>query len=222
MKKTLLNTLIVLLTIGYARAADYYTKSASATLSGNSALSANWTTNPDGTTGLTSVTILASDNIHIMDGAVVTLNAEPTATNGVVMIVNNVIAGNGGTISTDPYATLDLQAFVLQINGNLTGRILRKGIARAAATGVFATTGALNITGGNGKSLSFKEVAGSTTGLLTSRSHIYLMGDNQLAGDTEILGSIRMNTAANLDLNGKNLTACSVICPNGTDGMYAN
>ena len=50
-------------------AADYYTASSTATLAGNTgAVNANWTTNPDGTTGLATVAIAASDNLIILNG----------------------------------------------------------------------------------------------------------------------------------------------------------
>ena len=80
MKKNLLFFLMLLLALQNAVAADYYTASASATLTGNATASANWTTNPNGITGLTTFTITATDSLFILNGGSATITNTGTVT----------------------------------------------------------------------------------------------------------------------------------------------
>ncbi len=110
MKKKFLLFLTGLIACHFAFAIDYYTKSPAATLSGNATASANWTTNPDGTTGLTSVTITAADNLFILSGGVATI------INNSTMTVSSLNIASGGTIIHNNNAW----ASTFAISGTLT------------------------------------------------------------------------------------------------------
>ena len=115
MKKNLLFFVMLLCAVEYAAAADYYTASASATLTGNTTASANWTTNPNGITGLTTVTITATDNLFILNGGTASI------TNTGTMTVASLTINAGGTIvhNSNAWASTFTVTGLLTWNGTI-------------------------------------------------------------------------------------------------------
>lgn len=192
MKKLLLGLLFSVLVALQSYATDYYTKSTSATLVGNSGLSANWTTNVDGLTGLGSVVILPSDNLFVLNGAVVAMS---TATS-----VNNLdIQGGVGTT-----LVLGNTAMALTVAGNLTGTCKRTG-----------TRGYFLMTGIN-KDLAYVDAAGSNLlatawdPTVSSNSGIRITGTIKLTGPTVLLSALDLNGAGALALNGQTLNVGAI------------
>ncbi|MNP95791.1 Chitodextrinase precursor [compost metagenome] len=121
-----------------ALATDYYTTSALATLAGNTgAVNANWTTNPDGTTGLTAVTIATTDNLIILNGGIATITAG--------MNIGALTINTGGEIIHNNNAS----ASSFTINGLLTWNGTIKTMQAGSGSNFFNANG--NITGTTGK-----------------------------------------------------------------------
>ena len=189
MNKKLQILLACLLYVVQANAANYYTTSASATLAGNSSASANWTTNTNGITGLGNVTIAATDNLYILNGATVTVTAATTVSN---------ITVSGGTATTLACGTNNLT-----ITGNLGGTCKR------------TSTGGMLWMNGSGKTLAFVEVAGSSAPIAAfagsaanAGGGIQIAANITLAGNTTTYGAFFFNSSSTvLNLNGYTASA---------------
>jgi hypothetical protein len=188
-KKTHLLVLLSMLVWLSAGATDYYTASTGATLNGNGSVSANWTTNANGVTGLGSATILPGDNLFVLSGALVTLNASTT--------VNDLtIAGASATTMAMGDAGL-----ILTISGNLSGSCIRTG-----KKGFFLLSG-IN------KNLSYTDMPGSAVmstsfnSTTTGNGGIRITGTISLTGNSTVSTALELATSGKLFLNGKTLTA---------------
>jgi hypothetical protein len=174
-KRILLAFLMLLFVARFAQATDYYTASASATLAGNSTPSTNWTTNPDGTTGLTSVTITAADNLIILNGGTATITAG--------MTISTLTINAGGKIVHNNNAT----ASAFNINGLLTWNGTIKTLQAASGSNFFNANG---------------DVIGSTAlhDIGSTRS-VYLGGDGlRTVNLTQVPGGIIASGAAGIQV----------------------
>jgi len=195
MRKNQLLLLVFLLAGAYAHATNYYTASASATLAGNSAASANWTTNPDGITGVGNVTISPTDNLFILTGAKVVVNANTTITD---------LNPSGGTAT-------ELQVNAnLTVQGNITGNYKRTGLATLFILGASST-------------LSFTEAAGSSTGTIllqfntitlsgptTTYASVWLYNNSNLNLNGYLLSAHKVICDATTFLTGGGTSAVSI------------
>src|SRR5436190_6277773 len=111
--------------------ANYYTASTTPTLAGNASTSANWTTNPDGVTGLTTVTIGATDNLIILNAGTATITAVGTMNIGALTI------NQGGKLIHNTNAT----ASSFNINGLLTWNGTIKTLQAGSGSNFFTANG---------------------------------------------------------------------------------
>ena len=214
MKRSLFFLLSLLLGSFAANATDYFTASANATLAGNAAVSTNWTTHPDGTTGLTSVTIVAGDNLIILNGGVATI------TNTGTMTVASLNIHAGGTIIHNNNAA----ASTFTITGLLTWNGTIKTLQAASGSNFFNANG--NVTGttavhdmsstrgvylgGIGKTISLTQLS---TGVVTGNLNVGLLigSSRALAGNCKLYTPLIFSgTTATLDLAGYNLQVSSI------------
>ncbi|KAF2330647.1 chondroitinase family polysaccharide lyase [Flavobacterium daemonense] len=217
--KTKLHVVFMLLLfysfIPHAFATDYYTASANATLAGNSgAVNANWTTNPDGTTGLATVAILATDNLIILNGGTATI----TATSMTIAALN---INAGGTVFHKNNAT----ASAFTINGLLTWNGTIKTIQAVSGSNFFNANGDItgstaihdsNSTrgiylGGANKTINLTQLS---TGVISNNSisvGLLLGTSRSLAGNCKFYSPLVFNaTTVTLDLAGYNLQASTI------------
>jgi len=199
-------------------ATDYYTTSANATLAGNTgAVNANWTTNPDGTTGLTTVAIAATDNLIILNEGTATIMNSGTMT----IAALNINAG--GTI----FHKNNAAASTFVVNGLLTWNGTIKTIQAASGSNFFNVNGDIvgstaihdiNSTrgiylGGTNKTINLTQLS---TGVISNSSisvGILLNGASPriLAGNCKLYSPLIFQaTTCSLDLNGYNLQASSI------------
>lgn len=225
--KTKLHVVFMLLLfysfIPRAFATDYYTASASATLAGNTgAVNANWTTNPDGTTGLTTVAIAATDNLIILNGGVATI------TNSGTMTIAALNINAGGTI----FHKNNAAASTFVVNGLLTWNGTIKTIQAASGSNFFNVNGdVIGSTavhdatstrgiylGGTNKSISLTQLS---TGVITNSSiSVGLLlnsASRKLGGNCKLYSPLVFQAATcTLDLAGYNLQASSIKQGNST------
>ncbi|AOW09985.1 hypothetical protein EM308_10950 [Flavobacterium gilvum] len=182
----------------------YYTASPDATLAGNGTGSNNWTTNPDGTTGLTSITIGAGDNLVILDGGAVAVTATTSA--------NDITINQGGTLNHLSGANCDL---------NIGGTLTWNGTIKTTNGGFFNANG--NVTGttavhdgnstrgiylgGTNKTISLIQSSGVVN---TSLNGLQLVTNHALAGNCKWHDALNYNANATLDLAGYNLEVSSI------------
>ncbi|MCU7552868.1 chondroitinase family polysaccharide lyase [Chitinophagaceae bacterium LB-8] len=217
MKRSLLFLLNLLLVSLAANATDYYTASATATLAGNTGVvNANWTTNPDGTTGLTSVAIAATDNLIILNGGVASITNSGTMTiaalninaGGTIIHNNNAWASSftitglltwNGTIKTLQAASGGSNFF--SANGNVTGTTAIHDVN--SVRGVYL--------GGTGKTLSLTQLSTGVTSANSISIGLLLGSSHSLAGNCKFYSPLIYNaTTVTLDLNGYNLQASTI------------
>ncbi len=185
MKKNLLAFLMLLFAAMYAQATDYYTASASATLTGNSTASVGWTTNPDGTTGLTSVTIVAADNLIILNGGVATI------TNTGTMTVASLNIHQGGKIIHNNNAT----GASFTITGLLTWNGTIKTLQAASGSNFFSANG--DVTGNT----ALHDI-GSTRGVYFGGDGLRTINLTQVAGGIIASGAAGIQVTKNRKLTG--------------------
>lgn len=223
MKKNLLSFLLLLCAVQYAAAADYYTASATATLTGNAAASANWTTNPNGITGLTTVTITATDNLFILNGGTAVI------TNTGTMTVASLTINAGGTIvhNNNAWASTFTVTGLLTWNGTIrTLQATSGGSNFFNANGdVIGTTAIHHVNstrgvylGGSNKTISLTQLSSGVTNSTNISVGLQLNGSyRSLAGNCKFYSPLVFAaTTCTLDLAGYNLQASSIKNGNST------
>jgi hypothetical protein len=216
MKKNLLFLAMLLFAFQYVDAADYYTTSASATLTGNATASANWTTNPNGITGLTSVTITATDNLIVLNGGTATI------TNTGTMTVASLTINTGGTIVHNNNAW----SSAFTITGPLTWNGTIRTLQATSGTNFFNAngdvTGATAIhhvnstrgvyLGGTNKTISLTQLSTGVTSSSNISVGLQLNGSyRSLAGNCKFYSPLVFNgVSSTLDLAGYNLQVSSI------------
>ncbi|MFH6998534.1 polysaccharide lyase family 8 super-sandwich domain-containing protein [Flavobacterium sp. FlaQc-57] len=203
-----------------ALATDFYTASASATLAGNTGtVNTNWTTNPDGFTGLTTVTITATDNLIILNGGTVSITATTamsitalTINQGGKIIHNNNATGASfnitglltwnGTIKT---LTATSGSNFFNANGDVTGSTAIHD--NASNRGVYL--------GGIGKTINLVQLntgvinkASQSIGLILTKNRL-LSGNCKLYSPVLFVNATQANPVI-LDLAGFNLQVSSI------------
>lgn len=219
MKKTTFILMLLVCSFTKAFATDYYTASPNATLAGNAVVSNNWTTNPDGLTGLTDVTIATTDNLIILNNGIVSINS---STN---MTIGNLTINSGGKISLDV-------AKVFTINDLTWNGTLNSG---TVASGYFTVKG--NVTGttaiqdsGSVRGVYLSPIVGATISL-TQLPGGYSSGTNgiliangnvTLSGNCKFYSPINYNQNKPLDLAGHNLQVTSILGGNASRVLKGN
>ncbi|SHG14351.1 ABC-type hemin transport system, substrate-binding protein [Flavobacterium fluvii] len=194
-----------------AFATDYYTASANATLAGNTgAVNANWTTNPDGLTGSTSVTIAATDNLIILNGGTATVTATTSINNVTINTVGTInhLSGTNCNFTINGLFTWNgtiklTNGGFFNVNGNIVG-----------STAIHDSNSTRGIyVGGTNKTISLTQLS---TGVITNSSisvGILLNGASPrtLVGNCKLYSPLIFQaTTCSLDLNGYNLQASSI------------
>ncbi|MCD0468795.1 polysaccharide lyase family 8 super-sandwich domain-containing protein [Flavobacterium sp. JAS] len=201
-----------------AFATDYYTASAAATLAGNTgAVNANWTTNPDGITGLTTVTIAATDNLIVLNGGTATITASINITALTINTGGKIIHNNNATAST------------ININGLLTWNGTIKTLQPTSGSNFFNANGDVVGTtaihdnastrgvylGGIGKTINLTQLntgvinkASQSIGLVLSKSRA-LSGNCKFYSPVLFVNATQANPVI-LDLAGFNLQVSSI------------
>lgn len=223
MKKNVLLLLMALVACQWVFAADYYTRSASATLAGNAVASANWTTNPDGITGLGDVTITSADNLFILNGGVATI------INSGTMMVAALNINSGGTIihNNNNWASTFTIVGTLTWNGRIRTLQAASGgsnffNANGDVTGITAVHDLASnrgvYLGGTNRTISLTQL---NTGVISaSNISIGLLinsASRRLSGDCKLYSPLIFQAATcTLDLNGFDLQASTIKVPNLT------
>lgn len=208
-----------------ARATDFYTTSASATLTGNSgAVNANWTTNPDGFTGLSTVAIAPTDNLVILNGGSATITAS--------MTIGALTINQGGTIIHYNNST----ATSFTINGLLTWNGTIKTLQATSGSNFFSVIGDIIGTtavhdyssnrgiylGGTGKNINLIQSPGTGTIPQNLSFGLLLKSSRALSGNCKLYDPIMYNGSSTLDLAGYNLQVSALKQGSATNLIKGN